>query len=88
MSRLLGDDINLSAAKPDGPVNQGEQGVVTAETYMASGQVRSAALANDYRADSNRLTPVTFDAAILRITVAPVPRGTLTLLMCHNAILH
>ncbi len=90
MSRCFGaqsDDIDLTAAESDDSVTQREQGVVPASTNVMSRQMVRASLPDDDSPHGDRLAAKTFDTAILRITVASVPRGTLTFFVCHFYLL-
>ncbi len=81
----LRHDVDKSSAEFHEPVGEGEERIVIRTLDVMPGLVRCTALAKDDRADRDRLSTVSLDAAELGITVASVARGTLTFLMCHNA---
>src|SRR5947207_14397045 len=83
--RLFRADVNLAALEFDDAVLQREDRVILAETDVEAGLILRAALANDDRARGNELAAVHLHPAILRIAVAAVLGGALTLLMCHKS---
>lgn len=82
-SRWGRQDIDPPPTKPDDPVGEGKQRIVAPPADVLSGQMRRAALPHDDRPDSYRLTCEALHAPVLWLAVSPVPRGTLTLFMCH-----
>jgi hypothetical protein len=85
----LGDDDvdDLAAptvAEEDGPGSESEQGVVLATAHVDAGVEVRTALADDDLAGLDDLATEPLDAEPLSVGVAPVPRGTSALLVCHR----
>src|SRR5690625_3598600 len=71
-------------AELDGAGRQGEQGVVLAAADVVTGMELRAALADEDLARVDELAAETLDAEALRVGVAAVPGGAVTLLRCHS----
>src|SRR5215207_6466865 len=84
-SGLLGADVDLAALELDRAVLEREDGVILVEADVVAGLVLGAALADDDAAGGDELPAKDLDAAVLRVAVAAVAGGTLTLLMCHKS---
>src|SRR5207244_1915860 len=69
--------------KPYLSVNQSEQGVVSAYSYVAAWLDDRAALTHQDRASPNDRAFAAFDAEPLALAVTTVARATDALLMCH-----
>src|SRR5215207_5965056 len=78
-------DVDLAALELDDAILQGEDRVIFAQADVEAGVVLCATLTNDDPARRNERAAVDFDPAILRVAVAAVAGGTLTLLMCHKS---
>ena len=65
----------------DGAVNQSEQGVILADTYIDTGMDVGASLTNQNVASQNELTVCTLDAQALCLGVTAVLGGAAALLM-------
>lgn len=77
----------LGAFEDDLTVDEGEEGVVVADTDIGAGVELGAALSDDDHARFDDLTAEPFDAQTLGVTVATVFGRTLTFLMCHSVYL-
>jgi len=75
--------MDFAALEFDLAVFEGEESVVRADADVEAGHEFRAALADDDGASRDDLPAIRLDATILRIAVASVPGGALTLLMCH-----
>ena len=82
-ARCLLDYIDPSSLEYNLAGIEGEKGVIAPHTDVFTRLKGRAALPDYYRAGLDLLAPKTLDAAILRITVAAVPRGTLSFFVCH-----
>jgi hypothetical protein len=67
----------------DSSVNQCEQGVILAASYVGSGVELGATLANQYIASCNFLPAETLNAKALGNRIATVAGTTACFLMCH-----
>ena len=77
--------MDFAALEFDLAVLEGEEGVIRADADVEAGHEFRAALADDDGAGRDDLPAIRLDATILRIAVASVPGGALTLLMCHTS---
>ncbi len=68
----------------NGAVSECEQRVVLADAHVVTRGEVGAALANDDLTGLDGLAAIDLDAEALGVGVAPVARGTETLLMCHD----
>ena len=81
--RIRWNDVDSSPTEADGSLNQCEERVVLAATNLVAGLEVRATLANDDGSGLGGLTSVQLHSAKLRVGVATVLGGPLSLLMCH-----
>src|SRR5438128_333347 len=77
-------DVFAGLIEQDHAVGEGEQGMVAAAADVAAGQELGAALTHDDPTRANPLAGIYLHAQPLRIGIATVAAGALTLLMCHD----
>src|SRR5688572_32169478 len=77
-------DVDLAALELDGAVLEREDRVVLAEADVEAGVELRAALADDDPAGGDELPAEHLHAPVLRVAVATVAAGTLSLFMCHE----
>jgi hypothetical protein len=80
------DDVDFSALELHLSIRGGEQSIVPAHTDIGAGKEFRPALSYDNCAGFGYLAPIQFYTSVLRITVSAVPRGALSLFMCHNKL--
>jgi hypothetical protein len=80
----FGFDVNFAALELDFAVGQGEERIIAANTHVEAGAEACSALADDDRSGGDELPAIRFDATVLRIAVAAISGGTLTLFVCHE----
>ena len=80
------DNVDFSALKLYLSIRGGEQRIVPAHTDVVAGKEFRPALSYDNCAGFGYLAPIQFYTSVLRITVSAVPRGALSLFMCHNKL--
>src|SRR5215831_17991722 len=83
--RLRDAHVHLATLKFYFAVLQGEKRVIRTDPDIEARRELRPALSDDDRTGLNHLPAVRFHAQILRIAVAAVPRGALTLFMCHKS---
>src|SRR5687768_680936 len=67
-------------------VHLGEEGVILAAADVLAGEEDGTALAHDDRAARDALAAEGLDAQVLRVRVAAVAAGALSLFMCHGLV--
>jgi len=80
------DDVNFSALELYQSIRGGEQRIVPAHTHVGAGEEFRPALSYDDCAGFGCLATIQFYTSVLRIAVSAVPRGALSLFMCHNQL--
>jgi hypothetical protein len=89
---ILGNDrvnryeraVFVSFGENNATIHQGEQGVVLANPYIATGMMSSTALADDDIAAVGQLSTKNLDAQAFTFRFAAVFGGSYTFLMCHG----
>ena len=78
------NNVDLTTTEPDGAVGEGKEGVVLATANQIARMEVRTTLPDDDRALLSNLTTIELHTPVLRVAVASVLTGTLSLLMGHG----
>lgn len=78
------DHVHLATSEENNSVRECEKGVITSPAHVVTRLERRTALTQDDRTGSHFLTTISLNSTKLRIAVASVSGGALSLFMCHN----
>jgi hypothetical protein len=87
LERLNVHAVSKSLLELNYTVNESEERVITASTYVVTSVIRASTLTNENISRTNNLSAVLLNAKALALTVSTVSGTSYRFLMCHDITL-